>query len=132
MMFNMNTYKTVDEFLAGLDPERRALVRTLRDYVLHADTRVGEHIKWNAPSYTLDGEDRITFNTINKENAVKLVFHMGARRKEDKSAKPLMNNARVIRWVSDIRGYASFQTLEEVVANEGALEHDIKHWLTHC
>lgn len=127
----MNTYKTVDEFLAGLDSKQRALVLTLRDYILHAEPQLREHIKWNAPSYILDGEDRITFNTVNKENAVKLVFHMGATRKEDKTAVPLMKNAHAIQWVSDIRGYASFQNLEEAIANEAALRQDINDWLTH-
>lgn len=74
----MQKYKTIEDFLNDLDSEKRALVDALRGLILEIDTRLEEHIKWNAPSYVLGGEDRITFNLMNKQGVVKFVFHMGA------------------------------------------------------
>lgn len=88
----MIKFKTVEEFSDSLDAGKLAQFKKIRSYILEADSNLKEHIKWNAPSYVLGGEDRITFNLMNKQNLVKLVLHMGATRKEDKTAQPIMND----------------------------------------
>lgn len=125
----MDKYKTLEEFLKSLDENRRAQVLTLREYILDAEPDLKEHIKWNAPSYVKDGEDRITFNTMNKDRVVKLVFHMGATRKENKGGQPILKNTKLIDWVSDIRGYMSFSDLDEIISNEKGIKQLVRDWL---
>ena len=125
----MNKYETVEEFMNGLDDNRRTQVARLRQYILDESPSLTEHIKWNAPSYVKDGEDRITFNTINKEHTVKIVFHMGATRKEDKKGQPILKNAALIEWASDIRGYMTFESLEQISTNEKEIKRTIHNWL---
>ena len=125
----MNKFKTVDEFLNGLDEDRRSQVLKLREYILDAEPSLTEHIKWNAPSYVKNDEDRITFNTMNKESIVKLVFHMGATKKEDKNSQPVLDDAHLIEWVSDIRGYMTFTTLDEIIANKKEIKRTVQKWL---
>lgn len=89
-----------------------------------------EHIKWNAPSYVINGEDRITFNLMNKEGLVKLVFHMGATRKEDKKAEPVMNDkSGLIEGNSNIRGMLIFQDLQDIQAKREEISKIVKQWL---
>lgn len=126
----MNKFKTLDEFLDELDEDRRLQVLKLRELILHTDPSLIERIKWNAPSYVKDGQDRITFNTINKEQVVKLVFHMGATRKEDKKGQPILNTMPLMEWLSDIRGYMTFRNLEETMSNEEEIVRTIRKWLT--
>jgi len=125
----MEKYKTVDEYINGLDGNRRSQVEMLRKYILDEEPSLTEHIKWNAPSYVKDEEDRITFNTMDKEQVVKLIFHMGATRKEDKKGQPLLKDATLVEWVSDIRGYMSFNNLDEIIANEKEIKRIIRAWL---
>lgn len=125
----MDKYKTVDDFMNGLDDTQRLQVQKLRQYILDEAPSLAEHIKWNAPSYVKDDEDRITFNTMNKEHVVKLIFHMGATRKEDKMARPILKNATLLEWVSDIRGYMTFSNLEEVTSNENEIKRIVREWL---
>ena len=125
----MDKYKTIDEYLDGLDTARKAQVQKLRQLILDESPPLTEHIKWNAPSYVLDGEDRITFNTMNKEQVVKLVFHMGATRKEDKKAQPILKDAPLIEWASDIRGYMTFKSLDEITSNEKEVRRLVAEWL---
>ncbi len=125
----MEKYKTVDEFVDGLDEDRRHQVQTLRGYILESEPSLTEHIKWNAPSYVLDDEDRITFNTMNKEQLVKLVFHMGATRKEDKKGQPILNDSRMVEWASDIRGYMTFKSLGEITSSEKVIKQTVRDWL---
>ena len=125
----MDKYKTVDEFLSGLDNEQRSQVNKLRQYILDTAPLLTEHIKWNAPSYVKNGEDRITFNTMNKDGAVKLVFHMGATKKENKSGEPILRNAPLIEWASDIRGYMTFTSLKEIESQDKEIKRIIHEWL---
>jgi len=125
----MDKYKTVEAYLNGLPDTLRAQVQVLREYIMEAEPSLVEHIKWNAPSYVKDNEDRITFNTMNKESVVKLVFHMGATRKEDKKGQPVLKDAVLIEWVSDIRGYMTFNSLGEITANKKDTMRIIREWL---
>jgi hypothetical protein len=127
----MQKYKTVEEFLNDLSEDKRPQVDTLRDLILTTEPRLKEHIKWNAPSYVLDGEDRITFNLMNKQEVVKLVLHMGATRKEDKEGEPIMQDkSGLIEWSSDIRGMITFNSIDDVTSNMTALKKVIKDWLS--
>ena len=125
----MEKYKTVDEYMNGLDDNRRFQVQMLRQYILNEEPSLIEHIKWNAPSYVKDDEDRITFNTMNKERVVKVVFHMGATRKENKNGQPILKDTNLIEWASDIRGYATFRSLDEIISNEKPIKKLIHDWL---
>lgn len=101
----------------------------VREYILDAAPDLKEHIKWNAPSYVQDGQDRITFNLLNKEGLVKLVFHMGASRKEDRKAKPILKNAPIVEWISDIRGYVTFTNLNQITGLEKDIKDVVSRWL---
>lgn len=123
-------YKTVPDFMASLPADKREQVQVLRQLILDLGYNLEEHIKWNAPSYVLDGEDRITFNVVNKDNHVKLVIHMGATRKEDKHGKPVLSNDHgIVQWSSDIRGYITFSSLEDVASKSSAVKQVLSDWL---
>lgn len=127
----MQKFKTIDEFMNSLDSDKRMQITVLRQVIVSVDPTIREHIKWNAPSYVLDGEDRVTFNVMNKEGVVKLVLHMGATRKENKTGSPvLVEENEIIEWNSDIRGTISFKSMEDVTSNKAALSLILKKWLT--
>jgi hypothetical protein len=127
----MQKYTNLEDFLHDLSDDKRSQVDTLRSLILKTDPQLTEHIKWNAPSYVLDGEDRITFNLMNKQAVVKLVLHMGATRKEDKKGTPVMNDkSGLIEWSSDIRGMITFVDAKDVHAKLPALKTIIQEWLS--
>jgi hypothetical protein len=126
----MQKYKTLEEFMDGIGADQRPQIDALRNLILKTDPRLTEHIKWNAPSYVLDGEDRITFNVANKQGTVKLILHMGATRKEDKKGEPIMQDeSGLIEWSSDIRGMLTFTSVEDIRAKLVPLEKIVKNWL---
>lgn len=126
----MKKFKTIDEFIKNLDHEKLQQVETLRTIILNIHPNLQEHIKWNAPSYVLDGEDRVTFNVMNKEGVVKLVLHMGVNKKEDKKSKPVLNDKfELIEWNSDIRGMLSFESLADIESKQDKVSQLIKDWL---
>lgn len=126
----MNKYTTVAEFMGDLSADKREQVEALQGLIKTANPNLEEHIKWNAPSYVLDGEDRITFNLQNKEGVVKLVLHMGATKEENKKGAPVMTDeSGLISWQSDIRGVMSFVDLSDVLKNKEQIGDILTRWL---
>ena len=122
-------YTTVKAFIADLPAERAAEVNALRKIILKTNPRLDEHIKWNAPSYSLDGEDLITFNMHDK-NHTRLVLHAGATRTEDKDAPPAYHDeSDMLDWKSDIRAVITFEDLDYIKRNEKQLEEVLGRWL---
>ena len=127
----MNTYETVAEFLDELDEDILDQVNELRGIIFEAEPELIENIKWNAPNYVHEGEDRITFNVMNKEGKVKLVLHMGATKKEDKKAKSILNDPnRLGESASNIRTVITFDSLPDILAKEDGLKDILRRWLT--
>ena len=105
-------------------------VTPLRATVAQAQPGLTEHITWNAPSYMLDGEDRVAFNVHNKEGLVKLVLRMGATRPEDKKAPPVMRaDAGIAQWQSDVRAVITFADLDDVAAKREPVLTFARCWL---
>ena len=124
-------FKTVAEFMSSLDENKKSQVELLRNIIFSFHPNVTEHIKWNAPSYVLEGEDRVTFNLINKENVVKLIIHMGATQKEEKKAKPILSDdAGIVEWNSNIRGTLSFSSKEDIKFKAERVQTLLQKWLS--
>ena len=125
----MNKYLTVEEFLTDLSDERQQQVQALRALIKTTHPELTEHIKWNAPSYVLDSEDRITFN-MHYPDRTMILIHMGATRKENKKADPIMKDETgLVEWNSDIRGTVSFSSLDEIANSQADLTKILNAWL---
>ncbi len=123
----MKKYTTVNEFLTDLDASRRAQVNLLRQIIM-SSIAATEHIKWNAPSYVCDGEDRVTFNLHGDD--MKILIHMGATKKEDKTAKPVMDDTSgLVHWNSNIRGTVSFASIEDIEAKRDDFSTLLSRWI---
>lgn len=126
----MQKFSTIDQFLASLPADKKEQVQLLRAIIAATHPGLEEHIKWNAPSFMLDGDDRITFNLLNKENAVKLVLHMGVGRKENKAGAPVMaEDSGLVSWQSDIRGVLMFAGAADIESKREAVASIISRWL---
>ena len=126
----MQKYTTIEEFLNSLDASKRSQVDKLRRLIQEIAPQLQEHIKWNGPSYVMDGEDRITFNLMNKLGVVKLILHLGATRKEDKQGTPvLQDDSGLIEWSSDIRGTLTFSDNDDVESKLTLVKSIITNWL---
>ncbi len=127
----MEKFKTLEEFYTSLSGDRKAQIEGIRNVIMGAEPRLVETLKWNAPNFVLDGEDRLTLNLMNKEGKIKLVFHMGATQKEDKKAHPVMTDTTgLIFWNSNIRGTITFESSQHVSQVCEQLTDLIRNWLS--
>lgn len=126
----MKKYLTVSDFLNDLDKDKYDQVQALRDVIVNANPNLSEYIKWNAPSYVYEGEHRITFNLVNKQQLVMIVIHMGATRVENKKAQPVLNDSSgLVIWNSNIRGTICFENLEQIIYRSEDISKLIESWL---
>ncbi|MCB9994370.1 MAG: DUF1801 domain-containing protein [Hyphomicrobiaceae bacterium] len=72
----MNRNETVDDWLAAYDNPMKPVVEAVREVVLAADPRIGECIKWQAPTFTYKGNIASFFPKAKKHAT--LMFHKGA------------------------------------------------------
>jgi len=69
--------KAVDDWFAKYQNPMKAVVMRIREIVLAADSRMDECIKWQAPTFTFEG-NLASFYPKSKQHA-SLMFHQGAK-----------------------------------------------------
>jgi hypothetical protein len=119
----------VADFLLNLKHSLKSAIESLREIILNSNKGITEHIKWNAPSFCFQDDDRITFN-LHKNDCILLIFHRGAKVKDTKGKEPLFKDSTgLLEWLSNDRGVAKFYSLEEVNEKKIKLVKLVKQWI---
>ncbi|KKO51775.1 hypothetical protein XI25_23960 [Paenibacillus sp. DMB20] len=119
----------VQDYMSRLEHPLKKEIEEVRTIIRNADGRLTEHIKWNAPSYCIDGEDRITFNLQGK-GFFRLIFHRGAKVKESADKEPLFEDSTgLLEWVAGDRGIVKLKDMEDVNAKRDKLTQLITKWI---
>ena len=117
----------VEEFLVNLEHEYKKEIIEVRKIILETNPLLSEHIKWKAPSFIYENEDRITFNLFGK-GFFRLVFHSGAKGK--KLEKPLfVDTTGLLEWASNERAIMKLTDMNDIRAKENDLKKVITKWL---
>ncbi len=120
----------VTEHIKKLEPAFGNVIEAIRQVILKSDKEVGEHIKWNNPSFYYTGEmkpfdpkeykrDIIVMNLY--KGRIMLVFPSGAKIKD--------TSGLLEGDYKDGRRTMIFTDLKDVKAKEKALQTLIKEWL---
>ena len=119
---------TVDEYLAALDHPFKAGIVELRAAILGANPAISEHIKWNAPSFRFDGEDRVTFR-LQPGNRLQLIFHRGAKVRADTQDFAFEDTTGLLVWLARDRAVVDFPDLESVRIHRDQLASLVNRWV---
>jgi hypothetical protein len=98
---------TVEAFLADLSHARKTEILRIRAAILESDLELTESIKWNAPNFIFNGEDRITFR-LQPHDRVDLILHRGAKKRSDVDTFVFEDTSQLITWAAQDRGVISF------------------------
>lgn len=99
----------------------------MRSIVKGADHRLEEEFKWNAPSFRLGAEHRVTLG-LERAGGARIVLHRGVSRKDTAEFK-FDDPTRLAVWPAEDRGVIKLQTLQEVTEKKERLTDLIKGWL---
>ena len=118
---------SVDSFRKGLDQASLATVDLLRSLIIESHSGLTEQIKWNAPSFALHGEDRITLG-IERKGGVRVVLHRGPKQKELVGFH-FSDPARLAKWPSADRGVIVFKDVMGVESRRDDFRDLCGRWL---
>lgn len=119
----------VVEYLSNLEHPLKKEIEEVRSIILHTDGQLEEGIKWNAPSFSYAGEDKVTFNLHGKDYFL-LVFHCGSKVKETKVKTPLFDDATgLLEWLSGDRATITFTDMNDVKTKEAGLAAVVAKWI---
>lgn len=109
--------KEVDAWFARYENPMKPVVQRIREIVLAADPRIDECIKWQAPTFTYEG-NLASFFPKAKEHA-SLMFHLGAQ---------IPGKFGRLEGSGDTGRVMKLATVEEVNAAKPELESIVKSW----
>lgn len=125
----MSGHEQVVDFLDKLEHPLKAEIEEVRKIILDANDQLTEHIKWKAPSFCMNNEDRVTFN-LHGKGSFMLVFHCGAKVKEKVSKEPLFEDTTgLLDWVTGDRATVKFTDMADILAKKEKLNEVIHKWL---
>lgn len=117
---------SVDAWRAQQKADVLAAVDALRALAAEAGPELVERIKWNAPSFALGDEDRITLG-LNPKGGVRAVLHRGAKAKSDGFA--FEDRDKLAAWPAPDRGVLSFADAGEIEDRRMAILDLFGRWL---
>lgn len=119
----------VDNFLKELNHPQIDEIEQIREIILKTDTEITEIIKWNAPSYVYNGQDRITFHFPPKRDKFLLVFHTGAKVKARSTANIIRDESGLLEWKSDDRAIMTFKDNKFLEDNKTYIKTLVHEWI---
>jgi hypothetical protein len=116
-------------FRSQLDGETLVMIDRLRAIVAASNPSLVEGIKWNAPSFAIGGDDRITLG-VERKGGVRLVLHRGA--------KPMPNDGfafedtdGLARWPAADRGVIVWKDVAAIDRAAPQLILLCRRWIEH-
>jgi uncharacterized protein YdhG (YjbR/CyaY superfamily) len=120
-------HKIIPDYLAALTPDQRATADALRALASAAAPGLTERIKWNAPSFVQDGEDRITLGQ-DKSGRIRVILHRGVKPKEI-AGFSFDAPADLVQWAARDRGVMTFASQAEVETRAEEIGDVFRRWL---
>ena len=120
----------VDAFLATLAHAQDTAIRRLRAVILAADPRIAEGIKWNAPSFHVDGRHFATMQ-LRRADRMMLVLHLGAG-KQAMPAGAIVDPGHLLTWLGADRATWTFAGVDDVEAQGASLQALLRQWMAHA
>lgn len=117
----------VDSYLDDLTHARKGEVLGLREVIRAAVPDLVERIKWNAPSYGIRDDDRITMR-LHPGDRVQLILHRGAKAGADDFFR-FEDPDKLLSWAAPDRGVVTFRDADDLAAKSAPLGEILRRWV---
>jgi hypothetical protein len=119
----------VADYFDKLEHPLKPAMMTIREAILSAEPAITEQIKWNAPSFCYEGDDRVTFN-INRSGTVLLIFHRGAKAKDRNGVGRLIEDSTgLLNWITDDRATVELANNADAEAAAPQITQLVREWI---
>lgn len=128
-MKNLQLSKEADEFLNQLNHPLIEEIQILRKLILSCSKELSENVKWNAPNYTHNGQDRITMKILPPKN-IQLIFHRGAKKQEQPANHLIEDPNGLLTWKENDRAIATFTNYESIEKSKETICKLVTDWIS--
>jgi len=122
-----NRAPAVDAWMSALDDPLQPAIADLRHAILASDPEITEQIKWKAPSFCIDGDDRVTFR-LPPKGGFQIIFHRGVAVK-DASGFSFADDTGLLTWAAADRGIVTLDDTPAIVTNTPAIVGLVSRWM---
>ncbi len=128
---NHNGPEEVNDFIERLKHPLKNEVSEVRRIILSSTPGITEHIKWNAPSFCIDNDDRVTLE-LHEEDAIRLIFHCGEKvHHQWPAGKIFEDSSGLLKWLTNNQAVVRFCNMDELKTKEDQLRIAVKTWIEH-
>jgi hypothetical protein len=117
----------IEGFRSALDGETLAMIDRLREIVASSHPSLIEQIKWNAPSFAVGGDDRITLG-VERKGGVRLVLHRGAKLRPAEGFS-FDDTAQLAKWPAADRGVMIWKDVASIDRVASQLKLICRRWI---
>jgi hypothetical protein len=119
----------VDRYMKTLDHALKDGVQQLRLAILSSNEQITEHVKWKAPSFCYNGEDRVTFR-LQPGDRIQLIFHRGAKVRGDSDQFAFEDHTGLLQWLAKDRAVMTLHDMTDVERKQAAIVELVDQWVT--
>lgn len=119
--------RAVDAYLEGLEHRHKPAIEALRRVIHDAVPGLTERIKWNAPSFGLGEDDRITMR-LHPGDRLQLILHRGAKAGADDLFR-FEDPDKLIAWAAPDRGVITFSDAADLADKSASLSEILRRWV---
>lgn len=122
-------HEQVMDFLNKLEHPLKQEIEEVRKIIISVNENITEHIKWNAPSFCVNNEDRVTFNLQGK-GFFRLIFHCGVKKSGHAGNDPLFEDTTgLLEWLAGDRAIIKLIDKKDIEAKKDQLGAVVARWI---
>ncbi len=118
----------VSIFLDELKHPLRAEIEMVRNIILNSNNKLAENIKWNAPNYVVNGNDRVTLK-INPPKNILIILHCGAKSQTQPTEKIINHNCKALSWKGNDRAIINLNNKQDIITYQNDIVQIVNLWL---
>ncbi len=119
----------VAAFLRDLDHPLKKEIEAVRKIILGVSPTIAEGIKWNSLSFRTTEYFATVF--LRATDQVQLIFHLGAKVKDNSKELKIADPAGLIKWLSTNRALVTAGSPKELPGNRAAFESIVREWIEY-
>ncbi len=109
-----------------LEHPHKPAIELLRQLICHADARIAEGVKWNAPSFRT--EEYFATVHLRAKTGIGLILHLGAKARAGEMT-PISDPDSLLTWLGKDRAMLNFADADDVRAKSKVLTAILTQWL---
>ena len=118
----------VETFLADLKHPRKQEILLVRDIIRGVDPKIGESIKWNAPSFHTT--EHFATMQLRAKDRILVVLHRGAKSRPGVTLQAhIPDPAKLLEWRGADRAIVTFLDVADIEAKRAPFVSILRQWM---